>query len=109
MAPEIVSHNFQFLTAYDRQFVRLATLAERYFRSDPNTSLIKLRQFGELLAQEIAARVGLFTSQDEPQADLLRKLKAERAVPPQAMDLFHQIRIAGNQATHSRAGDQARL
>lgn len=71
MAPEIISHNFQFLTAYDRQFVRLATLAERYFRSDPNTSLIKLRQFGELLAQEIAARVGLFTSQDEPQADPL--------------------------------------
>ena len=62
----IASHNFQFLTTYDRQFVRLAALAERYFRTDPNTSLIKLRQFGELLAQEIAARVGLFTSQDEP-------------------------------------------
>ena len=62
----IASHNFQFLTTYDRQFVRLAALAERYFRTDSNTSLIKLRQFGELLAQEIAARVGLFTSQDEP-------------------------------------------
>jgi hypothetical protein len=44
MAPEIISHNFQFLTAYDRQFVRLATLAERYFRSDPNTSLIKCKR-----------------------------------------------------------------
>ena len=66
MAPEIASHNFQFLTTYDRQFMRLAALAERYFRTDSNTSLIKLRQFGELLAQEIAARVGLFTSQDEP-------------------------------------------
>jgi uncharacterized protein DUF4145 len=105
MAPDIVSQNFQFLTAYDRQFVRLAALAERYFRDDPNTSLIKLRQFGELLAQEIAARLGLFTSQDEPQADLLRRLKAERAVPPQAMDLFHQIRISGNQATHGHIGD----
>jgi hypothetical protein len=61
MAPAIVSRNFQFLAPYDLQFVRLAALAERYFRSDPNTSLIKLRQFGELLAQEIAARVGLFT------------------------------------------------
>jgi type I restriction enzyme, R subunit len=107
MAPEIISPNFKFLTAYDRQFLRLATLAERYFRSDPNTSLIKMRQFGELLAQEIAARVGLFTSQDEPQADLLRRLKAERAVPPQAMDLFHQIRIVGNQATHGHAGDHS--
>jgi type I restriction enzyme R subunit len=107
MAPEIVSQNFQFLTAYDRQFVRLTALAERYFRDDPNTSLIKLRQFGELLAQEIAARVGLFSSQDEPQADLLRRLKVERAVPLQAIDLFHQIRIAGNQATHGYAGDHS--
>ena len=107
MSVEIESHNFQFLAAYDAQFVRLATLAERYFRDDPNTCLIKLRQFGELLAQEVAARVGLFASADEPQSDLLRRLKAERAVPPQAMDLFHQIRIAGNQATHAHAGDHA--
>src|SRR3954447_2863130 len=95
------------MRAYERQFDRLGVLAERYFRDDPNTCLIKLRQFGELLAQEVAARVGLFASSDEPQSDLLRRLRAERAVPPPAMDLFHQIRIAGNQATHARAGDHA--
>ena len=103
----ITSRNFEFLSAYDAQLLRLATLGERYFRDDPNTCLIKLRQFGELLAQEVAARVGLFASADEPQSDLLRRLRAERAVPPPAMDLFHQIRIAGNQATHARAGDHA--
>ena len=103
----ITSRNFEFLSAYDAQLVRLATLAERYFRDDPNTCLIKLRQFGELLAQEVAARVGLFASADEPQSDLLRRLRAERTVPPPAMDLFHQIRVAGNQATHARAGDHA--
>ena len=103
----ITSRNFEFLSAYDAQLLRLATLGERYFRDDPNTCLIKLRQFGELLAQEVAARVGLFASADEPQSDLLRRLRAERAVPPPAMDLFHQIRMAGNQATHARAGDHA--
>ena len=107
MSVDIESHNFQFLAAYDPQFVRLGTLAERYFRDDPNTCLIKLRQFGELLAQEVAARVGFFASADEPQSDLLRRLKAERAVPPQAMDLFHQIRVTGNQAAHARAGDHS--
>lgn len=107
MSAGIASLNFQFLAAYDEQFVRFAALAERYFRDDPNTSLIKLRQFSELLAQEAAARVGLFTSADEPQSDLLRRLKAERAVPPQALELFHQIRIAGNQAAHANAGDHA--
>ena len=107
MSVEIKSHNFQFLAAYDPQFVRLGALAERYFRDDPNTCLIKLRQLGELLAQEVAARVGLFGSADEPQSDLLRRLKAERAVPPQAMELFHQIRVAGNLAAHARAGDHS--
>jgi type I restriction enzyme, R subunit len=41
------------------------------FRGDPNTSLIKLRQFGELLAQEIAARVGLLAlSRSKSQAEI---------------------------------------
>ena len=53
------SANFGFLAEHDEQFVRLAALAERYFADDPNTSLIKLRQFSELLAQQVAARYGL--------------------------------------------------
>src|SRR3954453_17224591 len=100
MTIPIPSHNFGFMRGYDPQFERLGALAERYFRDDPNSCLVKLRQFGELLAQEVAARVGLFASADEAQSDLLRRLKAERAVPPAAMDLFHQIRMAGNRATH---------
>jgi len=44
--------NFDFLATYDGQLMRLAALAERYFADDPSTCLIKLRQFGELLAQQ---------------------------------------------------------
>ena len=46
-----ISANFDFLGKYDVQLVRLGALAERYFKEDPNTCLIKLRQFGEVLAQ----------------------------------------------------------
>lgn len=53
------SLNFSFLAVHNIQLVRLATLAERYFADDPNTCLIKLRQFGELLAQLAAANIGL--------------------------------------------------
>jgi type I restriction enzyme R subunit len=81
--------NFEYLIAYDAQLVRLGALAERYFKEDPNTCLIKLRQFAELLAQQLAARLGLFTSSDEPFADLLQRLKAERVMPREAGDLFH--------------------
>ena len=54
--PKALSANFDFLTEHDPQLVRLGGLAERYFKGDSNTSLIKLRQFGELLAQLTAAR-----------------------------------------------------
>ena len=102
-----LSGNFEFLKTYDEQLVRLGALAERYFKEDPNTSLIKLRQFAELLAQQLAARMGVFTSPDEPFADLLQRLKAERAMPRDAGDLFHQIRISGNQAVHANRDDHA--
>jgi hypothetical protein len=35
----------------------LATTAEKAFRADPNTTLLKLRQLGEALAQDVACRV----------------------------------------------------
>ena len=102
-----ISANFDFLGTHDAQLVRLGGLAERYFKDDPNTSLIKLRQFGEVLAQLTAAKSGLLASPEEQQADLLRRLKFERIVPREVGDLFHQLRIAGNRATHAHAGDHA--
>ena len=56
--PKALSANFDFLAKHDPQLVRLGALAERYFKGDPSTALIKLRQFGELLAQLTAARAG---------------------------------------------------
>ncbi len=56
------SANFQFLRSHDVQLVRLGGLAERYFRDDPSTCLIKLRLFAELLAQLTAVKTGLFVS-----------------------------------------------
>jgi type I restriction enzyme R subunit len=102
-----ISANFDFLGVHDAQLVRLGALAERYFKEDPNTCLIKLRQFGEVLAQLTAAKSGLLASPEEPQADLLRRLKFERIVPREVGDLFHQLRIAGNRATHDHVEDHA--
>jgi type I restriction enzyme R subunit len=102
-----ISANFEFLGKHDVQLVRLGALAERYFKDDPNTCLIKLRQFGEVLAQLTAAKAGLYSSPEEPQSDLLRRLKFERVVPREVDELFHQVRVAGNRATHTQAGDHA--
>ena len=102
-----VSANFDFLGKHDAQLVRLGALAERYFKDDPNTSLIKLRQFGEVLAQLTAAKAGLLASPEEPQADLLRRLKFEGVVPREVGELFHQLRMAGNRAAHEQTVDHA--
>ncbi|MCG5052213.1 MAG: hypothetical protein KA712_04570 [Myxococcales bacterium] len=67
--------NFAHLEQHDEQLVRLGMLAERYFADDPNTALLKLRQLAELLAQLVAAKVGLYTSREEAQYDLLRRLQ----------------------------------
>lgn len=99
------SANFDFLIAYDAHLVTLPALAERYFRDDPSTCLIKLRQFGEALAQQLAARSGLLETTEETQVDLLRRLKYERAAPKEVFDLFHQLRVVGNRATHENVGD----
>ena len=53
------SSNFDFLKPYGPLFVQLPAFAERYLHDDPNTALIKLRQFAEMLAQDACARLGV--------------------------------------------------
>lgn len=101
----LVSPNFGFLEIHDPQLVRLGALAERYFTDDPNTCLIKLRQFGELLAQLIAANVGMY-DYDERQIDLMRRLRDRGILKGKVYDLFDKLRLAGNDATHALADDQ---
>jgi type I restriction enzyme R subunit len=107
MAEQLKSTNFSFLIVHDAQLGRLGALAERYFADDPNTCLIKLRQFGEILAQLVAARSGLFKDTQEPQADLLRRLKFDRVIPREVGDLFHHLRVVGNRASHENEGNHA--
>lgn len=97
--------NFAHLEEHDEQLVRLGMLAERYFAEDPNTALLKLRQLAELLAQLVAARVGLYTSREEAQYDLLRRLQDQGILPSEIAQLFGEVRRAGNAASHAIVGD----
>ncbi len=99
------SANFEFLRPQGEQLVRLAAQAEHYFRTDPNTSLIKLRQFAELLAKEVAARTGSLRSPDESFSEVLGVLGRSGYASRQALDLFHYLRKAGNDAVHGDLDD----
>ncbi|MET4026517.1 type I restriction enzyme R subunit [Marinobacter sp. MBR-99] len=99
-ATEFKSGNFSFLSEHDSLFVELAESAERAFASDPNTTLIKLRQLGEALAQHLAALSGIEFDEQTSQSELLYRLNRELRLEPQIKELFHILRIEGNKATH---------
>lgn len=94
------SSNFAFLAEHDPVFLQLATTAEQVFASDPNTTLIKLRQLGEAIAQDIAARIGIEINAETKQADLIFTLSREINLDQTIRSLFHTLRIEGNKATH---------
>ncbi|OXS15706.1 type I restriction-modification system endonuclease [Zobellella denitrificans] len=92
--------NFDFLSEHDPLFLQLARAAEQAFAGDPNTTLIKLRQLGEALARNMAARIGLELEERTTQADLLYRLSRELGLDPSVRQMFHVLRVEGNRATH---------
>lgn len=93
--------NFEFLKHHDELLVRLAETAEQCFIPDPNTTLIKMRQLGEALAQTIAARVGVDFGQHIKQIELLRELDYTLRLDQRVKDAFHTLRKLGNEANHN--------
>lgn len=101
---EMESLNFSFIEKSEPLLFRLATLSEQLFPTDPNTSLLKSRQFGEAIAQQIAARSRRQSILNERQVDLLNRLKADGLIPKPIADMLHFIRKKGNEANHDLTG-----
>ena len=97
---DISNSNFDFLREHDPVFYQLGSAAEGAFSGDPNTTLIKLRQLAEALAQDLAARSGIKFDETTSQAVLLSKLNSEIRLDPTIRKLFHTLRIEGNRANH---------
>lgn len=93
--------NFNFLKKHQDWLYKLAESAERNFSSDPNTTLIKIRQLGEALAQTIAARIGIESGRNIQQIDLLKDIDRSLRLDDNVRDAFHTIRKLGNNATHT--------
>ena len=100
-----IRSNFSHLGPLDAQLVRLGALAEKYFADDANTSMVKIRQFGECLAQILASRMGIFASVSEGQYELLRRLRDQGILTREIFQLFDEIRRTGNDANHAGRDD----
>lgn len=64
--------NFGFVERHDVRLATLGALAERYFRDDPPTAIVKLRQFAEFLAKLIAAHHALYIGERDTFEETLR-------------------------------------
>src|SRR5580704_9849187 len=99
-ADDATSPNFGFLAKRYPELERIAARSERYLADDPIVSLITLRQFGEALAQLVAARSGLYNDPNEPQRDLLQRLRVDGRYSSNVLNLFNHLRKRGNAAAH---------
>lgn len=99
-----ITGNFDFLQQHHPLLAQLCTAAERNFSHlDPNTCLLKLRQFGEAIAQHLAAVFDLDLSMETKQAELLVTLQRKGHLDRSVADMLHLLRQQGNTANHSFA------
>ena len=104
----MTSTNFDHLKPLSPQLHQLGKLAEQFFSQDANTSLIKSRQFMELMVKEVAATSGMYdTASRETTHDLLRRLAAQQILPREVASVFHAVRKLGNNAAHQFTGTAA--
>ena len=88
-----LTSNFGFLSDHDPKLVQLGAFAERYFRDNPPTCLIKLRTLAELVAKLIAAHHALYIKDRETFEERLRRLHYDRIIPREVNEIFHKLRI----------------
>jgi len=96
----MVASNFSFLSSHWPILASLGELAERNLHHDPNTTLLKLRLFGETIAKYILASENMQEPEDQNQNTRLRLLKQEGVLDDEVLSIFHALRKIGNLAAH---------
>ena len=102
-----VSPNFGFLLPHEPRLLLYASQAERYVVDDPNTAMVKLRQFAEVLGREAAAHAGLVVPPAAAQVDVVSQLRLGRVIDSNLASLFTALRRSGNRAVHNHSNDQS--
>ena len=98
--------NFQFLSGRWDILANLGETAERNVFTDPNTTLMKLRLFAEVLTKYIFAYEGIKETNDPKQVNRINVLRAEDLITPELEDILQNIRRNGKKATDEGYGTQ---
>lgn len=97
----VMISNFSFLQNNHGLLFQIANLSEKYLFSDPNTSMFKLRQFSEVMINEVFQIEHIELPIENNQSQKINALKREGIIEPIIADMFHQLRLKGNDAVHS--------
>ncbi len=100
------SPNFSFLSKVDQILVELASRAEAYAFVDPNSALIKTRQFGEYITKLVFSKFGKSIDPEDKQIDRINELWNARLIPDKISQLLHEVRKKGNLAVHEIHGEK---
>lgn len=94
--------NFEFLKDIEPLLLyRIAYLAETYLYTDPNGCLMKLRQFAEVMVNEVFQIEHIALPYDNNQANRISALKRKGIIEHQLGSILNQLRQRGNEAAHA--------
>ena len=98
------SPNFGTLVAIEPLLAVYGAGAEATIYSDPNGALVKCRQFGEVLAEQLVIRTRTRCDGGR-QVDRIIALERAGVLTNQTASVLHDIRRSGNAATHTHLFD----
>ncbi|MGH3774865.1 MAG: DEAD/DEAH box helicase family protein [Pseudonocardiaceae bacterium] len=95
------SPNFGFLLAHEAVLVGYGAAAESMVFADPNTSMIKARQFGEQLVAALVTTFGIrIPAGKDSQHKRLKVLLDQGVINKRVHSWFDAVRDTGNKAAH---------
>ena len=97
---DIKSLNFEPLRALYPELANMGGYAEHYAHSDPESALVKLRNFAERLVDCLYIKLKLERVPQSNFVDLLHNASFQTVAQPLVLDKLHLLRRLGNRGAH---------
>ena len=98
--------NFNFLQNDWQGLAKIGEMAEYILYKDPNTAIMKLRQFGEELINTMIKIENFSCDKNTLAVDKILILKRAGLIPDDIDNILHSLRKKGNKAAHGAYGDE---
>ncbi|MCV2439253.1 DEAD/DEAH box helicase family protein [Paucibacter sp. DJ2R-2] len=97
---DIKSLNFEPLRAVYPELANMGGYAEHYAHTDPESALVKLRNFAERLVDRVYLKLKLERAPQSNFVDLLHNASFREIAQPLVLDKLHLLRRLGNRGAH---------